>query len=36
MKPIAEVITKQPENPVLKDGDLAYDSSLVFNAGVCK
>ena len=33
---VNEVITKHPDNPVLKASDLPYESSLVFNAGVCK
>jgi beta-1,4-mannooligosaccharide/beta-1,4-mannosyl-N-acetylglucosamine phosphorylase len=30
------VITRHPANPVLAAGDVPYDSSLVFNAGVAK
>lgn len=36
MKNPKEVIRKYPENPVLKADDLSFESSLVFNAGVCK
>ncbi len=36
MKKPNQVIRKHPGNPVLQAGDLEYDSSLVFNAGVCK